>query len=217
MAKIILTVDGVTLKELPLTKERITIGRRSTNDLVIDHVAISGKHAAIVSQLDDYLLEDLDSTNGTQVNGQPVKKHYLQDRDIIELAPYQITFIAGTNSDTAGSEQNAALSGKPERMQSAAQSASATGAPQVAMIRVLTGPSAGKEITLAKALTTIGRPGVQVAVVTHRRQGYFITHVEGSSFPLVNGESIGDSARLLNVDDVIDLSGTQMVFCRGKQ
>lgn len=188
MAKIILTVDGAQLSELLLAKGRVTIGRRPHNDLVIDHVAISGEHVAIIASKNDWFLKDLNSTNGTLVNGQPVKRHRLQDKDVIELPPYKIKFVAGANLDREVASQ------------------------QHAAIRVMTGPSTGREIALVKSVTTIGRPGVQVAVVTHRKEGYFIAHVEGSSFPLVNGDSIGANPQLLKSDDVIDLSGTQMVF-----
>jgi hypothetical protein len=189
MAKIILTVDGTVLKEVSLIKERVTIGRRPLSDMMIDHVAISGEHAVIVTQFNDSVVEDLNSTNGTHINGQPIKKHVLQDNDIIDLAPYKIKFIAGTT----GSDSDVAQQ-------------------PLATIKVLNGQCAGKEMSLTKPLTTIGRPGVQVAVVTYRKHGYFVTHVEGRSFPLVNGDSIGGNACLLKVDDVIDLSGTRMVF-----
>jgi hypothetical protein len=213
MAKIILTVDGTTLKEVPLIKERSTIGRRSNNDLVIDHVAISGEHAVIVAMNNDFFLEDLNSTNGTQVNGQPVKKHFLQENDVINLAPYKIRFV--TDKDVENRARDQGMLKKADQLVADAQNPDSNVAPQqIANIRVLSGPSSGKEITLGKPLTTIGRPGVQVAVITHRKQGYFITHVEGASFPLVNGTSIGANARQLKFDDVIDLSGTRMVFKR---
>ena len=219
MAKIILTVDGVILKELPLTKERCTIGRRPNNDLVIDHVAISGEHATIVAINDDFFLEDLDSTNGTQVNGQPVKKHLLQDNDVINLAPYKIRFVADGNPESGMRERGGvARSVRTDEIPAdTSDQGGNVASKQIANIRVLTGPSAGKEITLAKLLTTIGRPGVQVAVISHRKQGYFITHVEGVSFPLVNGTSIESNPRLLKFDDVIDLSGTRMVFKRSDE
>lgn len=211
MAKIILTVDGTVLKEMPLTKERNTIGRRANNDLVIDHVAISGQHAVIVAMNNDYFLEDLNSTNGTQVNGQPIKKHFLRDNDVINLAPYKVRFVAdgGNVKRDPGKLIERAVGATRDK-----EADSVSPAKQMAAIRVMTGASAGKEIGLSKPLTTIGRPGVQVAVITHRKQGYFLTHVEGTSFPIVNGESIGSNARLLKFDDIIDLSGTQMVFKR---
>ena len=215
MARIILTVDGEILKELPLLKERCTIGRRPTNDLVIDHVAISGDHAVIVAQKDGFVLEDLNSTNGTQVNGQPIKKHLLQDGDVINLTPYRIRFVAEGADNLARSEGSAkGFEQQEEPIAGERAQRSDIASQQIVHIKVLTGPSVGKKIMLAKPLTTIGRPGVQVAVISHRKQGYFITHVEGASFPLVNGNSIESDTRLLKVDDVIDLSGTKMVFER---
>ncbi len=203
MARIILTVDDTVLHEIPLAKERISIGRRSHNDLVIDDLAISSEHAAIVTIRDDSFLEDLDSTNGTQVNGQPVKKHFLQDNDVIGLAQYKITYLAGDGQPACTS---------PEPAQADQRTLKKPDFAEVAVIRVINGASAGKEIALTKALTTIGRPGVQVAVVTRRPQGYCLTHVEGDARPFVNGLSIGTGVHTLADNDVIDLSGTSMRF-----
>ncbi|HYD95362.1 MAG TPA: FHA domain-containing protein [Noviherbaspirillum sp.] len=184
MAKIILSNGARVLRELALTRERVTIGRRPHNDVVIDDRAISGEHAVIVSRDGDAFLEDLNSTNGTQVNGQPVKKHYLQDNDVIELAQYRITYVAG-----------ASAAHRPE---------------PAAAIRVLNGPSAGREILLNKVLTTLGRPELQVAVVTRKDQSYFLAHVEGDSLPKLNGREIGTEPRQLADGDLIDLGGTEM-------
>jgi len=216
VARIVLTVDGEILKELPLLKERCTIGRRPTNDLVIDHVAISGDHAVIVAEEQGFVLEDLNSTNGTQVNGQPIKKHLLQDSDVINLAPHRIRFVAEPGEGNLARSEGSAKGFKrqDEPIDGERTQGSEIASQQLVHIRVLTGPSVGKEIMLAKPLTTIGRPGVQVAVISHRKQGYFITHVEGASFPLVNDVSIGSDTRLLKFADVIDLSGTKMVFER---
>ena len=76
---------------------------------------------------------------------------------------------------------------------------------------MLNGPAAGKELALKKALITLGRPGVQVAVITRRPHGYFITHVEGKH-PVVNGEEIGAQACELSDHDVIELAGVKMEF-----
>src|SRR5574343_414405 len=94
MAKLILSMDGVVLKEIPLSKERLTIGRKPHNDIQIDNLAISGEHAAITTLLNDSFLEDLNSTNGTLVNGQPVKRHALCDGDLIELGKYRLKYLA---------------------------------------------------------------------------------------------------------------------------
>jgi hypothetical protein len=200
MAKIILTIDDTILQELTLSKERVTIGRRAHNDIVIDDLAISGEHAVIVTANDDSFLEDLNSTNGTQINGQPVKKHFLQDGDVIELAQYKLKYKANGDADIGEASNNAA-----------AQTSKAT-ARQSAMIKVLNGASAGKGIALTKVLTTIGRPGVQVAGVTYHLQSYFLKHVEGDTYPVVNGQSIGGDAYQMTHGDVIELSGTLMEF-----
>src|SRR5688572_12985528 len=93
MAKLILSMDGLVLKEIPLTRERTSIGRKPHNDIQIDNLAVSGEHAVIVTILNDSFLEDLGSTNGTVVNGNPIKKHFLQNNDVIELGKYKLKFV----------------------------------------------------------------------------------------------------------------------------
>jgi hypothetical protein len=209
MAKIVVSLDGTVLQEMALTKERTTIGRRSLNDIVIDNRAISGEHAVIVTILKDSFLEDLNSTNGTLVNGQPVKKHFLQNNDVIELAKYKIRFLTELGSAGVAGSGLPAMPGKDIGV---LPSASST---QKATIKVISGANAGKELALTKPLTTIGRPGVQVAVISRRPDGYFLTHVEGATYPQLNGEPIGDQARAIRHGDVIELSGTQMAFSLG--
>src|SRR5712692_5838679 len=93
MAKLILSMDNLVLKEIALTKERTTIGRKPHNDIQIDDLAVSGEHAVIVTILQDSFLEDLGSTHGTVVNGQPIKKHFLQNSDVVELGKYKLKYV----------------------------------------------------------------------------------------------------------------------------
>ena len=253
MAKLILSMDGLVLKEIPLAKERTTIGRKPHNDIQIDNLAVSGEHAVIVTILNDSFLEDLGSTNGTVVNGNPVKKHFLQNNDVIELGKYKLKFLgeasgAGAGGDKAdfektmvlrpasarqtggealrtspGSQRAAAM---PQAAAAVAGIADATktvppapppAAPRpagqpVGAIQLLSGANAGKELELTKPLTTLGKPGVQVAVLTRRPQGYFITHVEGAARPNVNGQQIGPAPHALKDHDVIELAGVKMEF-----
>lgn len=228
-AKLILSMDGAVLKEYPLNKERMTIGRKPHNDIAIDNLAVSGEHAAIVTILNDSFLEDLDSTNGLEVNGTPTKKHFLQNNDVIGIGKYKLKYITDqvTQSVPADFEktmvlrqpvkQAAPTAGKP-----AAESAGETtgkldatqaaASAQVAVVQVLTGPNAGKELELTKNLTTLGKPGVQVAVLTRRPHGFFITHVEGANHPTVNGTLLTDQPHQLNDHDVIELAGVKMEF-----
>ena len=225
MAKIILTKDGKILQEITLLKERITIGRRPHNDLVIEDIAISGEHAMIELSLADALLEDLNSTNGTQVNGQPVKKHFLLDHDVIELAEYRLRYVADTsaydenahaaNASTAhGRSLDLLLDGAYPKMWRGPTAVSAK-PHQGGAIRLLTGAKAGNQIDLTKPLTTVGQPGVQVAAIALWPQGYCLTHVDGDVFPLINGHSIGTNTCAVAHGDVIDLVGVRVKFLLG--
>ena len=234
MAKLILSMDGLVLKEITLTKERTTIGRKPHNDIQIDNLAVSGEHAVIVTILNDSFLEDLGSTNGTLVNGQPIKKHFLQPNDVIELGKYKLKYINEAPKAAAAADFEKTMVLRPGTMprpapapvQTSAAAASmataATAAPAQApapaaparqgAIQLLSGANVGKELLLTKALTTLGKPGVQVAVITRRPQGYFITHVEGANFPVVNGKTLDAQAHPLNDHDVIEIAGTKMEF-----
>ncbi len=239
-AKLILSMDGVVLKEHVLSKERTLIGRKPHNDIVIDNLAVSSEHAAIITILNDSFLEDLDSTNGLAVNGMVTKKHFLQNGDVIEIGKYKLKYLNDqpNQATPADFEKTMVLSKTPK--QAAPEPGEATGkfgavgdgagfgtttlgktapqptpaapAQQQASIQILNGPNAGRELELVKSLTTLGKPGVQVAVLAKRPHGYFITHVEGDRFPLVNGESTGEHPHQLNDHDIIELAGVKMEF-----
>lgn len=214
MATIILAKDGVTLQELPLLKTRITIGRRTYNDIVIDAPGISAEHAVIITTPTESYFEDLGSTNGSRLNGQPVKKHLLQGRDVIELATHTIQYRIEDSVYSASSIVVPSEEGEPGASRYSvppSNNGSVTGR-SIATIKVLSGVAKDKVIALTKVLTTIGRPGVQVAVLTRGAEGYGLTHVEGDIYPLVNGVSIGMQTHPLKHGDVIALSGSELMF-----
>jgi len=316
MAKLILSLEGSMIREIPIDKERIMIGRKPQNDIQIENLAVSGEHACIVTILNDSFLEDLGSTNGTLVNGNQVKKHILQNNDVIEIGKYKMKYMVEAAAAGAGhaapaedfertmvmrspkappkpaaapaapapaapkpapapaptaaapkpapapapapaaaapkpapapapaapaapSPAPAAAAPKPAAAPAPAPAAPApaaaapkppaapapaapsapapkpagpTEAQTLSALLILTGGNAGKEIELTKNLTTLGKPGVQVSVITRRPQGYFITHVEGASFPVVNGKALDAQARQLNDHDVIELAGVKMEY-----
>jgi hypothetical protein len=274
MAKLILSLEGSVIREIPLNKDRVTIGRKPQNDIPIENLAVSGEHACIVTILNDSFLEDLGSTNGTLVNGNQVKKHILQNNDVIEIGKYKMKYVVEAAAGGGGhapaddfektmvmrapvrpaapKADAAPAAPKPAPAPSPAASPAPAPAPKaapppppppaapaaapkpaapaaapapsaapvsahkegqmLAALQILTGGSAGKEIELTKNLTTLGKPGLQVAVITRRPQGYFITHVEGANFPIVNGKVLDAQARPLNDHDVIELAGVKMEF-----
>jgi hypothetical protein len=257
MARLILSLDGQTLAEYNMTKERYTVGRLPDNDIRIDNAAVSGHHSLIINILNDSFLEDLNSTNGTYVNGKLIKKHALQHGDVITVGHHQLRYVDDQANQAPEDEFEKTMvitpSGQMERqVAKAARAADAAAgddyaspraalsdgeAPKLrkpfvptatqdvdedavpvlplAKLQVLSGTFAGRELALSKALTTLGRPGVQVAAITRRAEGYFIVHVESGKtegFPLVNGMAIGPQARKLQDNDVIQLAGVKMGF-----
>ncbi len=275
MARLMLSLDGQVLAEYNMTKERYTIGRLPDNDVRIDNGAVSGHHALVINILDDSFLEDLNSTNGTYVNGKLIKKHALQHGDVITIGHHQLRFAdqdAGDSdpdefektmvlragrasehseeqvSDAVMKAQEAAAASLPEEeisiphpdsapaVASAAPAAAAAAAAPAAQpepvaasipppaasgglprakLQVISGKFAGKELELTKALTTLGRPGVQVAAITRRAEGFFVVNVDSGKegrYPDVNGTPIGPQARRLQDNDVIELAGVKMTF-----
>jgi pSer/pThr/pTyr-binding forkhead associated (FHA) protein len=290
MARLILSLDNQVLAEYNMTKERYTVGRLPDNDVRIDNPAVSGHHSLIINILNDSFLEDLNSTNGTYVNGKLIKKHALQHGDVITIGHHQLRFsdqqVSEPDQDEfektmvipAGQQNSAQLAAaeaaadaaaaaeseveteveteetsgtdasanvKLDAEEAAALEDNAPPAPQyervaevreprahtettagvdpkavpnalpMAKLQVLSGTFAGRELELTKALTTLGRPGVQVAAITRRAEGYYIVHVESAKeddFPLVNGQPIGAQARKLTDNDVVQLAGVKMGF-----
>ena len=232
MARLVLSLDGQVMAEYNMNKERYTIGRLPDNDIRIDNAAVSGHHSLIINILNDSFLEDLNSTNGTYVNGKLIKKHALQHGDVITVGHHQLRFVEDDEQqDEFEKTMVIQPSARPlEKIRAVAEAAdkagpalSATGktraldaaAIKKAKLQVLSGAFAGRELELNKALTTLGRPGVQVAAITRRSEGYFIVHVDSGKsddFPLVNGSPIGGQAMRLNDNDVIQLAGVKMGF-----
>jgi hypothetical protein len=256
MARLILSLDGQTLAEYNMTKERYTVGRLPDNDIRIDNAAVSGHHSLIINILNDSFLEDLNSTNGTYVNGKLIKKHALQHGDVITVGHHQLRYVDDQAQQAPEDEFEKTMviepSGHMEKQVAkaarAAEAAAVKDAPSrrtfaeaeppklrrpfaptstqevdegavpllpLAKLQVLSGTFAGRELELMKALTTLGRPGVQVAAITRRAEGYYIVHVESGTtegFPLVNGMAIGPQARKLQDNDVIQLAGVKMGF-----
>ncbi len=215
MPKMIVSIDGVVIKEVQLTKDRTTLGRRPYNDIVIDNLAVSGEHAVIQLAGNDVSLEDLNSTNGTYINGKAVKKQQLSNNDTIEIGKYKIKYA--NEQQAEGFERTMIIKPGTAGMIPAAATAteSATTAGHVTAIKVLSGAAAGREVPLVKVVTTIGKPGVAVAAITKRPHGFVVAHVEGSNKPTLNGAPIGAEPVTLKDGDILELAGTQMQFAHG--
>jgi pSer/pThr/pTyr-binding forkhead associated (FHA) protein len=220
MSKLVVSLDGVVIKEVQITKDKTTLGRRPYNDIVIDNLAVSGEHAVLQMVGNDVFIEDLNSTNGTYINGKAVKKQLLTHNDTVEIGKYKIKYMADDGVDYektmimrpgSGAAAAAAVGTAAQPGDAAADAAPAQPATP-ATIRVLNGAASGREVLLTKVVTTVGKPGVQVASITKRPGGYVFAHVEGAVRPSVNGVPLAADSVPLRNGDVIELAGTQMQF-----
>lgn len=211
MGKLIVTDGSGNTQDIPLNKERVTIGRHPDNDISLNDKAVSGHHAVVVTILQDSFLEDLDSTNGTQVNTKQIAKHPLVDGDVIAIGRNTLKY---ESSKVVEDDFQRTMVMKPAQFNPAFEDSATPAKPVIGKLKVANGANAGKELELTKALTTVGRPGVQVAAITRRADGYYIVHVGGvqTKRPLVNGKEIDSQAHKLNHQDLIELAGTQMNF-----
>lgn len=209
MAKIVVLLDDVVIKEYPLNKERTTIGRRPYNDVIIDNLAVSGEHAVIITTAQEVVFEDLGSTNGSFLKGKAIKRHVLQDGETLELAKYALRYeqlgVAASSSSVTPAQATPAAAPM-------APTASAPTTASPAYVRIINGPAAGRELALQKVVTTVGKPGVCVAAITKRHQHYVIAYVEGDSRPQLNGTALGEAPAPLHHGDRISLAGTEMNF-----
>ncbi|BCL77288.1 hypothetical protein JHS3_30240 [Jeongeupia sp. HS-3] len=201
MAKLLLCLDGNVIKEYRIHRDTFAIGRRPHNDLQIENLAVSGEHARIVRDGEDYLVEDLGSTNGTVVNGAPVERVPLRNGDEIGVGRYRLRFWC--EPQAGGGYAETLVLREP------------VAPARVGVIKVLTGGNSGREIVLSKAVTSLGKPGVQVAMIARRPQGYFLSHLEGATRPRINGSEVGTEPHLLSEEDLIELVGVRLAFfCR---
>jgi pSer/pThr/pTyr-binding forkhead associated (FHA) protein len=236
MAKLVLGYNGQTLHEYALDRETLTIGRKTDNDIHIDNLAVSGNHAKILTILNDSFIEDLDSTNGTFINGKKINKHALRNGEIITIGKHELKYVnEPTFTDTFEKTMiiRPDAEGMPEQDQTgtnlekhigkiASDLASAgTSDPEqtgAASLKFLNGANSGKNLNLTKILTTLGKPGVQVAAITRRPTGYYLIAVDAASSPsnpLVNSVEIGKQAQPIKHGDEIEVAGIKMRFSLG--
>ena len=220
MGKLVVSLDGVVIKEVQITKDKTTLGRRPYNDIVIDNLAVSGEHAVLQMVGNDVFIEDLNSTNGTYINGKAVKKQLLAHNDTVEIGKYKIKYLVDENADfektmimrPGGQAPAHTPFNHTSPMPTSLAPAASPSAGLSASIKVLSGAAAGRAVVLTKVVTTVGKPGVQVASITKRPTGYILAHVEGGQRPTINGVPLVTETAPLTNGDLIELAGTQMQF-----
>jgi hypothetical protein len=216
MAKIIVSLDDNLIKVVPLNKDRMTLGRRPYNDIVVDNLAVSGEHAALQVIGHEYFIEDLNSTNGTFINEQKIKRQILKNGDTIEIGKYAIKYVQDSanaqSAELSAADVALAMTEAAPEVEKRQLFENTKFAEVYVAIKILSGASIGKELPLVKVVTTIGKPGEAVIAITKRPKSYMVAHVEGATRPSLNGVTFGIDAVPLKNGDLFELAGTAMQF-----
>jgi pSer/pThr/pTyr-binding forkhead associated (FHA) protein len=200
MAKLVISLNGLNMREYVLGAERVTLGRNSDNDIVLNEPVVSGEHA-VVQLVDGASITDLDSTNGTYLNGQPIRKSPLQHNDVIAIGNHELRFVDESVQDFAATV--------------VLQQATAEASPQQAALKILNGPRAGEVMAITKQRTSLGKPGVQVAVIVRHGEEYRLQPIAVGDKKIstrVNGEALGEAPRPLRAGDEIEIADARLAF-----
>jgi pSer/pThr/pTyr-binding forkhead associated (FHA) protein len=218
----ILTFNKQVIKEYPLLEGSLTIGRNEDNTVVIDNLAVSGYHARVDQTGSDFILTDLQSTNGTFVNNDKIVSHKLQHGDKIIIGKHVLLFVSSQTGKEELSEESLdmdktmMLDTAKQRELLSKQKSAPTGArvsEKIGMISFIDGSSLG-EIELTKKLMKIGKAdtceiklsgmlmGSTAATISRRPSGYTISYTGGMAKVKVNGEVVKDSVPLKDFDTV---------------
>ena len=202
MAKLVISLDGMNVRDFPLQAGRITVGRNSSNDIVLNEPVVSGEHAAIQLQPAPSIT-DLNSTNGTRLNGKAVTKASLQHNDVIKIGSHELHFVDVGVQDFAATM---ILQAEPAELKEE---------PPTAALKILNGPRAGEVMRIEKRRTALGKPGVQVAVILHTPDGYELLPVSLADIELntrINGELVKAEPQLLQDGDEIAIADARLTF-----
>ncbi|MDD5688585.1 MAG: FHA domain-containing protein [Elusimicrobia bacterium] len=229
MPKIILKFGAAVIKEIPITNDVTTIGRKSDNDIVIDNPAISGHHAKIYKQDNSYFVEDLGSTNGTFLNETKIVKADLRNKGQIGIAKHTLIFIneetnvqPSEKKEASGSETVVIDSAKLRELTGGKEGDSASQGEKVGTLKVIDGAVDQTEIELPGLLTYIGsgsQAQVKIkgmfapalaAAISRRPEGYILKAIK-EGYPKVNTVPVNDQ-KILTDGDMLEFGKTKMVF-----
>jgi len=216
--KLILTLEGKILREFAIGNQSLSIGRKHGNDIQLNDLTLSGRHAMISSIPDYVFIEDLDSTNGTLVNGNHVKKSSLEHGDVIQIGHHQLTYMCEPETRY---EPTMFVKAELDETQfiygSEIDQILVTGL-ALGGLRTIDGPASKTVMELRKTYNTIGFQGKRMALITRGSEGYSITSVIGtrsrraSDIPYINGKELGTEQLLLSEGDVINIAGFEVQF-----
>lgn len=193
MAKLVITQDGVQVREVLLEKKAFVIGRDVDSDIPLNDLAVSRKHARITRIHNDFYIEDLNSTNGTQLNDRPVTKHLFKSDDSLSLGGFTLRLIGDDSAEPDSIEEAEDIVPQIEKAATSGRIHQWKLSPKVATLRFFRGPFKGSSDRIERSLYTLGRPGEDVAVIARRSHGFYLLHIGGVRYPKINDQEIEPS------------------------
>ena len=219
MSKLIMTLDGAVIREYPIDKDSISIGRKHGNDIQLNDLTVSGRHTLIVTMGEHVYVDDLGSTNGTLLNGARVAKTLIKHGDVIQVGNYQFTYYDDEEMEYEPTMFIQAESEETQVMDANAKPATmATQGERLAGVKIMNGPMAKKVLELRKPFNTIGFNGIKMAMIARNANNYTIAALKSNKLrrandmAMINGKPISMEALRLKENDIVELAGTQMQF-----
>lgn len=220
MPTLTLSFKGKVLHVFPVREGETVIGSDPGSTIHIDSLAIQPHHARITSSGGKAVLYDLGTASeGTLVNNKRVEEQELKDGDIIRVGKHTLTYAAEAMAEAPAVEEvevtavpeSDDIEDKPELPDTSDLKLEPI-KKQTAWLQILSGNNLGKTIKISRKLTNLGTPGIQVALIAHRNDGYFLSHLEGKNPPKVDQVSIGDKSWPLKDGQVIEIGNIKMQF-----
>lgn len=213
MAKLVIKLNNNIVDHVELRQGDMKIGRKSSCDIHLDNLSVSGEHVNIFTIGDDSFVQDLGSTNGTYVNNKKIVKHHLKNEDQVAIGKYRLTFVSVAVPEAAALAKTVAITGPSSDAPTAPppvkkKPATPAGA---ALISLSGGSTPGKRIELVKTVTNLGKAGRRAGTITRTPDGYLLA-AGNDETPKLNGRTLsGENTKLRN-GDIIEVAGTRLQF-----
>ena len=209
MSKLTLSFKGKVLKIFPVLKGTMTLGSDPRCAIFVDSLAIQSEHAEIDTVDNNTVIRDLGTEEGTFIGTTKIEGlHTLKDGEVIRVGKHTLTYIYSEDINNTG-EIDAIVESIIEK---APPVETKTAEKTQGWLQIMTGTNLGKTMSLSKAMTNLGKPGISTAVITKRQDGYFISQLEGKHPLLISNKELGDKIHQLTDGETIQMGNIKMQF-----
>ena len=212
VSKLTLSFKGKVLKIFPVLKGSMTIGSDPSCSIFVDSLALQPQHAQIDTVENDSVIRDLATEDGTYIGATKLESMQpIKDGDVIRVGKHTLTYSYSediTNETNNAVEENIAAVVEEESSPIHMEAKERT----QGWLQIMNGSNLGKTMSLNKAMTNLGKPGISTAVITKRQEGYFISQLEGEHPLLIKNEELGSASHQLIDGDTIQIGNIKMQF-----